>query len=126
MLNEDTIKRLIEFYKDDETFLGVIERCLESFEEYHNQIFKLELWMKMHSDSCINREKFKNKVGELDKARTIYHNALLGNINVLNRLAEKNNLALVYDGIVSHDRPYRREVANAVLEYVENVIKNRR
>ncbi len=36
MLNEDTIKRLIELYKNDEKYLGVIERCLESFEEYHN------------------------------------------------------------------------------------------
>ena len=24
------------------------------------------------------------------------------------------------------DRPYRREVANAVLEYVEKIVKNRR
>lgn len=125
MINEDTIKSLAKIYKDDEKFLGIIERSIESFEEYHTQIFKLELWMKIHSNSSIDREKYKSKVGELDKARTMYHNALLGNVNVLNRLAEKNNLAPVYDGIVSHDRPYRREVANAVLEYVEYVIKNR-
>lgn len=125
MFNENTIKKLIEINKEDEKVLGIIERCLESFEDYHNKIFKLELWMKLHSNSCINRDTFKEKVSELDKARTMYHNALLGNVNLLNRLAEKNNLVPVYEGVVSHDRPYRREVANAVLDYVENVIKNR-
>lgn len=54
------------------------------------------------------------------------HDSILGNVNLLNRLAERNNLPLVYDGIVSHERPYRREVANAVLEYVENLIKKQK
>ena len=62
---------------------------------------------------------------ELDKSRTTYHNALLGNVNVLNRLAEKNTLPPFYDGKVSQDRPYRREVANGVLQYVEKIVKNR-
>ena len=35
-----------------------------------------------------------------------------GNVNVLNRLAEKNTLPPFYDGKVSQDRPYRREVAD--------------
>ncbi len=62
----------------------------------------------------------------MDKSRTTNHNSVLGNVNLLNRLANMNNLPPVYDGIVSHDRPYRREVANAVLEYVEKIVKSRR
>ena len=49
----------------------------------------------------------------------------LGNVNVLNRLAEKNTLPPFYDGKVSQDRPYRREVANGVLQYVEKIVENR-
>lgn len=40
--------------------------------------------------------------------------------------AEEKNLPLVYDGTVSEDIPYRKEVADAVLEYVENKVRKRR
>lgn len=46
-------------------------------------------------------------------------------VNVLNRMAKSQNLPPFYDGVVSEERPYRREVANAVLEYVEETILNR-
>ena len=121
----ETIEKLIEIYRDDDKILKIIERSIASFEEYHSVIFKMELWMKVYARS-VSSEEYKDNVSKLDKARTMSHNSVLGNVNILNRLAEKNQLAPVYDGIVSHERPYRREVANAVLEYVEDIIKNRR
>ena len=117
MINEETILSLLKIYKDDEKILNTIQRCLISFEEYHSQIYKLEICMKIFSNGNVDKE--------LDKSRTTYHNALLGNVNVLNRLAEKNTLPPFYDGKVSQDRPYRREVANGVLQYVEKIVKNR-
>lgn len=36
------------------------------------------------------------------------------------------NLEPIYAGTVSKERPYRREVANAVLDYLQSVIENRR
>lgn len=125
MLHEDTITKLIDTYKEEEKILNAISRAISSFEEYHDTIFKMELWMKVFSKT-VSAAEYQDNVSRLDKLRTANHNAVLGNVNLLNRLAEKNNLEPVYDGIVSHERPYRREVANAVLEYVENIIKNRR
>lgn len=125
MLCKETIIKLLEIYKDDERILKTIERSILTFEEYHNRIFEMELWMKIYSKSVFG-EEYKETVTRLDKARTMSHDSILGNVNLLNRLAVKNNLAPVYDGIVSHERPYRREVANAVLEYIEDFIKNRR
>lgn len=125
MLCKETIIKLLEIYKDDERTLKTIERSILTFEEYHNRIFEMELWMKIYSKSVFG-EEYKEAVTRLDKARTMSHDSILGNVNLLNRLAVKNNLAPVYDGIVSHERPYRREVANAVLEYIEDLIKNRR
>ena len=125
MLCEDTITKLIDIYKDDEKILNVIERAISTFEEYHQAIFKMELWMKVFS-KAISGSEYQDNVTRLDKSRTTNHNSVLGTVNLLNRLAEKNNLPPVYDGIVSQERPYRREVANAVLEYVEQIIKNRR
>ena len=121
----ESIEKLIEIYRDDDQVLKIIERSIASFEEYHSIIFKMELWMKIYARS-VSSEEYKDNVSKLDKARTMSHNSVLGNVNLLNRLAEKNHLPPVYDGIVSHERPYRREVANAVLEYVEDIIKNRR
>lgn len=125
MICQESIGRLIDIYKDDDKILKTIERCVTSFEEYHSRIFEMELWMKIYSKT-VSGEEYKENVSLRDKARTMLHDSILGNVNLLNRLAERNNLPLVYDGIVSHERPYRREVANAVLEYVENLIKNRR
>ncbi len=125
MLCNDTIVKLIEIYKDDVKVLNAIERCIISFEEYHSCIFKMETWMKIYANTASSQD-YKDNVTSLDKSRTLQHNALIGNVNLLNRLAEKNNLPLVYDGVVSHERPYRREVANSVLEYVESTVKNRR
>lgn len=121
----ETIEKLIEIYRDDNQVLKIIERSIASFEEYHSVILKMELWMKIYARS-VSSEKYRDNVSKLDKARTMSHNSVLGNVNILNRLAEKNQLVPVYNGIVSHERPYRREVANAVLEYVEDIIKNRR
>ncbi len=125
MLCENTINKLIEIYKGDDKFLKIIERSILTFEDYHNAIYKMELWMKIYSNSITGQE-YKDNVSKLDKMRTVNHNSVLANVNLLNRLAEKNSLPPVYDGIVSEKRPYRREVANAVLEYVESIIKNRR
>ena len=125
MINEETISSLLKIYKDDEKILNTIERCLISFEEYHSQIYKLEICMKIFSNGNVDKDNYKVKIEELDKSRTTYHNALLGNVNVLNRLAEKNTLPPFYDGKVSQDRPYRREVANGVLQYDEKIVENR-
>ena len=125
MLCEETIAKLISIYKDDDKILRTIEQSITSFEEYHSAIFKMELWMKVFSNT-VSGSEYQENVSLMDKSRTTNHNSVLGNVNLLNRLANMNNLPPVYDGIVSHDRPYRREVANAVLEYVEKIVKSRR
>ena len=125
MLCNSTIIKLIEIYRDNTKVIKSIERCIMSFEEYHSSIYKMETWMKIYGNNS-SKEEHKVTIAYLDKSRTLQHNALLGNVNLLNRLAEKNKLPLVYDGIISHERPYRREVANSVLEYIDFTINNRR
>ena len=125
MLCNGTIIKLIEIYRDNTKVIKSIERCIMSFEEYHSSIYKMETWMKIYGNNS-SKEEHKDTIANLDKSRTLQHNALLGNVNLLNRHAEKNKLPLVYDGIISHERPYRREVANSVLEYIDFTINNRR
>lgn len=88
MRSNENIKKLIEIYKSDTKVLNSIERCLMSFEEYHNSIYKMETWMKIHTVNSSN-EEYKFTLTNLDKSRTLQHNALLGNVKLLNRLAQK-------------------------------------
>lgn len=128
MLNFETIDKLISMYMsmDDDYSLDLICDELETFEEYHSAIYSMEIKLKVKNSKSMNREDYQYMVESLDKKRTMLHNRVLIAVNVLNRMASKENMQPVYDGVVSEERPYRREVANAVLEYVEKVIKERR
>ena len=53
------------------------------------------------------------------------HNSVIANVSIMNRLAEQAGLPPVYDGIVSEERPYRTELADAILAFVADVITNR-
>lgn len=125
-INNETITKLITTCQEDKDMLDILYSSLKSFEEYHSVIFDMETWMKVFSYKSIDKEEYQSKVTDMDRRRTMCHNSVLSSVNILNRLAAKENLPLVYDGVVSEERPYRREVANAVIEYVENIIKNRR
>ena len=111
MLCEETIRRLIEIYRDEPKVLAAMERCFVSFEEYHAAIVKMELWRKLYA-KAVDADEFRSRITEMDKNRTLHHNSVLGSVSMLNRLAEKNGLAPVYDGIVDKEQPYRRMVAN--------------
>ncbi|HHU53197.1 MAG TPA: hypothetical protein GXZ43_03860 [Clostridiaceae bacterium] len=59
-----------------------------------------------------------------DEKRTSAHNSLIGIVEALNNLALKHELPPVYDDIVSREQPYRRILADAVFQWMEEVIKN--
>ena len=122
MICTNTINTLIDIYKGDEKFLDIIERSISTFEEYHNTIFKMELWMKIYSKS-ITGEEYKDNVSKLDKMRTVNHNSVIANVNLLNRLAEKNGLQPVYDGIVSEERPYRSKESKIIIYEQRHIVK---
>ena len=90
MLCNSTIIKLIEIYRDNTKVIKSIVRCIMSFEEYHSSIYKMETWMKIYGNNS-SKEEHKDTIANLDKSRTLQHNALLGNVNLLNRLAEKIN-----------------------------------
>ena len=125
MLNIETINRLIQIYENDSMVIETIRNTIMEFEEYHYAIFEMEHFMRFR-DREMDASEYRDKVTELDDNRTRKHNSILTGIKIMNRLAEQKNLEPVYEGVVSEERPYRREVANAVLEYVEQVIKDRR
>ena len=123
-LNTETLQKLFTLTGDDDELRQWVDDALQSFSAYHAAIYRAETWKKLYA-GAVDAETYRKTVTEQDHQRTACHNALLAQVSFLNKLAAQKGLAPVYDGVVSEERPYRRQVANAVLAFVESVIANR-
>jgi len=124
-INTDTLNALISIHKDDAEMLEIITGALESFEKYHQAIYKLEIRRRLYAQGAMSAETYRVLIPDLDSVRTRNHNALLSEVNLLNRLAAQHGLPPFYDGPVSEERPIRTHVADAVLFFVRQVIEDR-
>lgn len=124
-INKSAIEELISRYSGDKEMLDIIFNALSEFEQYHSRIYEMETRLKVYKSKCVSSEDYVDMRETLDKSRTSQHNMVIMNVGMLNRFATKENIPLIYEGVVSEERPYRRELANAVLDYVEDIIKNR-
>lgn len=105
--------------------LEIIQNALLSFENYHNSIYKMETYKQIFTYKNTSKEDYHFKLESLDTSRTLNHNMVIDNVRILNRLCKQNNIPKVYDEIISTKQPYRRYIADAVLNYVENIINKR-
>lgn len=124
-LNQNTINLLFQTYSDDDDVYDILCEALKSFYGYHTAIYLMEISKMSLSSKNGDPEKYRQTVQELDYSRTACHNAVLANVNILNRLAANAKLPPVYNGVVSEEHPYRKMVADAVLGYVHNIILSR-
>ena len=99
---------MIDAIKDDAKQTDLLLLCLQSFEEYHHSIFEMETKLKVFNYNNMDRKEYQDMRQKLDLSRTLNHNAVLKNIAIINRMAERAGTPPVYDGIVSEDHPYRR------------------
>ena len=125
MLNADSIVKLIAFHKSNSMMLSFIKKALDSFEEYYEAVFDEQLFPVIFGNGAMDADEYREQAMALDRKRTIRHNTVITNVGILNRMAQNAGLPPVYDGIVSEERPYRREVANAVIAYMEGIINMR-
>lgn len=122
----ENLQVLVKVSKGDKELVHYIMDCLKSFESYHQAIFEMEAWAKVYNYGVLEREEYQNKLTTMERTRTACHNAMLSKINMLNRMAERAGVGLIYQGTVSEDMPFRRQVADAVLAFVEDMVSNRR
>ena len=125
MLNVKSIEAIIAMYKTDKVKLDFVKSLLDSFEAYHKAVFDDQMFLVIYGGGALPADDYRDKRTEVDKTRSIYHDSLITNVGILNRLAEKAKVPPVYDGEVSQKQPYRRMLANSVFEYVEYIINNR-
>ena len=125
MLNRESIRKLLTLYRDDPVTMKFLGDIFDSFEDYHRAVFKEQLGRLLYGGGAEDPDAYRDRIVSLDRTRTIHHNSVIANVGILNRLAEKNGLPPVYDGVVSEERPHRREIANAVFAWLEEIINNR-
>lgn len=123
--NWETIKSLMTIHADDRDMISLIVDGLESFERYHQAIYALEIQRKLYACGAMDSETYRDVIPHLDQVRTSAHNAVIMNVQILNRIAAQSNLEPFYDGVVSEERPYRTLLADAILEFVREIIDNR-
>ena len=120
-MNRKALDNLIQACKTDSELLEIIQDALRSFEEYHTAIYSMEIRKQLLAGT-VDALQYQEEIGEMDRRRTSSHNAVISNISLLNRLAEQAGLPPVYEGVISRDQPYRRQIADAVLNYVRDII----
>ena len=125
IIKPDAIAMLIQHSKEDVELLEFIYGALKSFEEYHSAVIADQLFPLVYSGGGIDGEQYRTQRTSFDRQRTVAHNAVIANVNLLNRMASAAGIEPIYEGVVSEDRPYRRMIANAVFEYITYVIDHR-
>ena len=123
--NENLVK-LFAAVHDDIELSEMVCNCLKSFQAYHQAIFDMETWLSLYDYNNMPREDYQDKLTKLDECRTSCHNIVIDSVSILNRMAVQYSIPAIYDGEVARGYPHRREIADAVLGYVENIILARR
>ena len=120
-INRSGLERLLHIVRRDPSIANFIQDQLLTFPAYASAIYQSEIYL-----AVIGKDSEDiNEAERLDKKRTHAHNAVIASLDALNQLCEKNGIPPVYDGTVSESRPFRVEVADAVLAYVHEVIDKR-
>lgn len=123
-MNHEILVQLITASKEDAELLDMIWRAVRAFEQYHAAVLDDQIFPLIFS-GALEGDAYRTRRSELDRQRTTLHNAVITNVRILNRMAEQAGLPPVYSGVVSEERPYRRQVANAVFAWISSVIDGR-
>ena len=123
-MNRQTLKELTRICQHDAELQEALQDALLSFEAYHQAIYAMEIKKQLMASTADTRQ-YQETISDMDRNRTTHHNDVLANVSMLNRMAEQAGLPPVYDGIVSEERPYRRQVADDVLSFVRDIILER-
>ena len=83
MIDHECLLQLIQYYKSDLEALDFIKSALNSFEEYHSAVIEEQLFPTIYGGALVGSE-FRERRTALDKARTIHHNSVIANVNLLN------------------------------------------
>jgi len=123
-INAGALESLINALQDDPLMLGAVYDAVVIFEEYHSAVIA-EQALKLVYEHGVATPEYRERYTDADATRTRVHNAVIARVALLNREAEKRGIAPIYKGEVSTEYPARRELADAVMAYLETIVENR-
>ncbi|MBQ9544026.1 MAG: DUF3232 domain-containing protein [Clostridia bacterium] len=124
MFNASSLERLIELNREDRDELDLIYECIGSFGEYFRAVITDQAVGIVYGGAADRSDYGARRVGA-DRIRTACHDRVIMNVGILNKMASEKGIDPVYDGVVSGDRPFRREIADAVFGYLKTVVDRR-
>ena len=115
---------LMEQCHHDTEDLEFIFEALKAFSAYHDAIIKETAYDLTFDGTDVY--DFKENYQRYDRQRTSAHNLAIQSVGALNKLCEIKGIDKVYDGIISEDQPYRREIADAIINLLGEIVESRR
>ena len=120
-INENSIQGLFNVFIDEPDGTSFIRESLQTFSSYSAAIFRMETYKLSQGDDPSET----SELSRLDESRSNAHEAVIASIKNLNHICEVNKIPPIYKGTVAPEHPYRVEIADAVLLYVQKVMENR-
>ncbi len=117
--------RLAEKCKDNREDLELMQSILDVMADYHRAIIRESACYLLFSQAPGDQRPFLDEHQRYDQARTSAHNLLLQNVRILNKLAQLHGLPALYTGEISERQPFRRQVADAALGLLQEMIASR-
>jgi len=105
--------------------LNLLMSIIESIEDYHRAIIRESTYYTIFTRASSDEAGFFDEYERLDQARTAAHNLMLQHVSMLNNLARLHGMQELYPDEISEKAPMRRQVADAALCLMEEIIKNR-
>ena len=112
--------KICEMHKDDEQILQLIQTLINNFVKYQESCVQQSIFVHT-SKSLLSKEEYNNRYAELDKKRTVNHNACIDSIAIINRICSTSGLPPFYEGEVSKDRPQRIAIADEIGKFVYDI-----
>ena len=116
-LNFDKMVSEMEKYPDGDLYKECLFDMIDGCADYVSAVTKMESYRSIPSK---NGAEFREKLTQLDKTRTIFHNSLISKITVLNRICAKIGLEPV-----CADRLPRAEYGDFAFTVVKDFFEHR-
>lgn len=107
------LSELIFCHSNDKDVLDLISSVVRSSQKYLAAVVELEVAL-MTGKSSQSPDEYRATIGELDKKRSVSHNALISDVGILNRLCVKAGKPPMFGGSLE-DRV-------AVAEFARNLL----
>lgn len=124
-ISPDSINWLIEACKNESDDLKIVFDVLLGFENYHQAVIRETGFHKVFLSKGAVSQELQESYGQYDKSRSIAHNGAIVYLQMLIGLSVFYKTPQIYAGPISEDHPHRRDIGDAILQYLHELAESR-